>query len=71
MWTQLFEVKLEKENVKIEAFVSLFASHQARIYSFILSRIPNFSEADDVMQETSKMMWIKFDEFERGTDFVA
>lgn len=62
---------MEKENPKIQAFVSLFTSHQGRIYSFIVSLVPNFNEADDIMQETSKMMWNKFDEFKMGTDFVA
>lgn len=62
---------MEKENPKIQVFVSLFTSHQSRIYSFIVSLVPNFNEADDIMQETSKMMWTKFDEYKVGTDFVA
>jgi RNA polymerase sigma-70 factor (ECF subfamily) len=62
---------LENETEKIQQFVSFFTSHQGKIYSFILSLVPNFNDADDIMQETSKMMWVKFDEFQRGTDFVA
>ncbi|MBN2211687.1 MAG: sigma-70 family RNA polymerase sigma factor [Sedimentisphaerales bacterium] len=42
-----------------------------RIYAYIITSLHNFSDADDVMQETSAMMWQKFDEFRPGTDFVA
>ena len=52
-------------------FVALLASHQARIYSYILSLVPNFNEADDLLQETTKLMWEKFDNFTRGTNFQA
>lgn len=56
---------------KTPQFVSLLTHHQARIHSYILSLVPNFHDAGDIMQETSKAMWMRFDEFEPGTDFLA
>ena len=58
-------------NLKVSQFVELLTSHQSRIHSYILGLVPHFNDADDIMQETSKMMWNKFHEFEIGTDFLA
>lgn len=33
--------------------------------------VPNFNDADDIMQETSATMWERKEDFESGTDFVA
>ncbi len=59
------------DNVKVKQFVELLTAHQSRIHLYILSLVTNYNDADDVMQETSKMMWSKFHEFEMGTDFLA
>ena len=56
---------------KVREFVSLLTSQQARIYSYILSLAPNFNDADDILQDTTKFMWERFDEFILGTDFLA
>lgn len=56
---------------KVREFVSLLTSHQARIYAYILSLSPNFNDADDILQDTTKFMWERFDEFTVGTDFLA
>ena len=40
------------------------------IYAYILSLVPNVSDADDVMQETSAVLWRKFSEFKPEMDFV-
>jgi RNA polymerase sigma-70 factor (ECF subfamily) len=45
-------------------------ANQRRINSYILSLVPNFNDADDIMQETITVMWRKFDSFQIGTDFV-
>jgi len=62
---------LNTETEKVQKFVTFLTAHQSRIYSFILSLVPVFHEADDIMQETSKMMWILFDQFDCNTDFAA
>lgn len=56
---------------KVKEFVSLLTSQQARIYAYILSLAPNFNDADDILQDTTKFMWERFDEFALGTDFLA
>jgi RNA polymerase sigma-70 factor (ECF subfamily) len=49
----------------------LFLENERRIYGFIVSILPNLSDAEDVLQETSLILWQKFGQFELGTDFVA
>lgn len=52
-------------------FVALLTLHQGKINSYILTLVPNYSDCADIMQETTKTMWLKFSEFEIGTDFLS
>lgn len=52
-----------------DEFMELFLEHQPRIHGYIRSLLFQKADADDVMQETSSVLWRKFDEFERGTHF--
>ena len=52
-------------------FLSLFMANERRIYNFILSLVGNYSDADDLMQETAVVMLSRFDEFEAGGNFAA
>jgi RNA polymerase sigma-70 factor, ECF subfamily len=47
----------------------LFLSCSPRLYAFIRSLVFSRTDADDVLQETSVVLWEKFDQFERGTRF--
>lgn len=52
-------------------FLSLFMANERRIYNFILSLVGNYSDADDLMQETAVVMLNRFDEFEGSGNFAA
>lgn len=54
-----------------DSFLKLLLGNDKRIYAFILSLVGNRNDADDLMQETTSVMWRKFCEFEPGSDFVA
>jgi RNA polymerase sigma-70 factor (ECF subfamily) len=62
---------MDSNNKKTKVFLSLLLANQRRINSYILSLVPNFNDADDIMQETAAVMWKKFEGFEVGTDFAA
>ncbi len=49
----------------------LFVQHQRRLRAFVLSLAPDFSAADDVLQETFLVVTRKAAEFEPGTNFLA
>jgi RNA polymerase sigma-70 factor (ECF subfamily) len=54
-----------------KCFISLLVPNQTKILAFILSLVPNISDAEDIYQETVSTMWDKISAFEKGTDFVA
>jgi RNA polymerase sigma-70 factor (ECF subfamily) len=51
-------------------FVRLYSASSRRIYGYILCLVPNWSEAEDVLQDTASILWTKFPEFTPGTDFT-
>jgi len=62
---------LDKDDLdaKHAAFMRLFLQCEPSIYAFIRSAIFSATDANDVLQEVSMVLWKKFDEFEQGTRF--
>ncbi|AQQ09202.1 RNA polymerase sigma factor SigV [Sedimentisphaera cyanobacteriorum] len=58
------------DKVKNIEFVNLLTSNYHRIYNFILSMVPNRTEADDIMQEASIVMMEKFEELSSSEEFL-
>jgi RNA polymerase sigma-70 factor (ECF subfamily) len=52
-------------------FVQLLARHERSVYAFIVSLVPNWADADEILQETSVKLWENFDRFQPGSDFGA
>ena len=52
-------------------FVRLFAQHEHQVYAYIVSAMVHWSDADEVMQETSVALWEMFDDFREGTNFLS
>jgi RNA polymerase sigma-70 factor (ECF subfamily) len=63
------EINEEREGRK--RLMALMTRHQRQIFSYIYVLVPNRSDAEDLLQETSLVICEKFHEFEEGTDFVA
>ena len=59
------------QDQRVQEFIQLLVAGQSRIYAYIMTMVANRNDADDIMQETTSMMWQKFDTFETGTDIVA
>jgi RNA polymerase sigma-70 factor (ECF subfamily) len=56
---------------KGKTFLRLFLESERRLFAYILTLLPNRSDADDVLQEASLVMWDKFEVDNPPTDFVA
>ena len=72
--TRLARVGLAWDNLgpdKNKLFLRLFLQNERRLYAYILTLLPNRSDADDVLQEASLVMWDKFDEHTPPDDFAA
>ena len=52
-------------------FLSLLLASQRQISSYIGVLVPNFNDADDILQQTITVMWEKFGQYKPGTDFAA
>ena len=48
------------------AFIRLFAPVQNQLLMYIRSLLPNFSEADDLLQEVAATAWNKFGDFDES-----
>lgn len=55
---------------QLNDFLRLITVYQPRIYGFIMSLVGDWNEADDIYQETTSVLWSKFNTFTPGTDFV-
>ena len=60
----------EKENADYEQFVSLFTRNEPALRAFIRSLLPSWDDAVEVMQNTSLVLWRKFDTFDQKTEFL-
>ena len=63
---------MSSESHKIDVlFEELLRSYQAELYRFVFSICPNHAAAEDITQETNRVLWEKRNSFEFGTDFRA
>lgn len=53
-----------------ELFLSLFTRCQGRIQAFIRTLVPDPTQADDVFQATSLVLWRSFATFRRDAEFL-
>ncbi len=56
---------------QVEQFLDLLMANQHRIYAYILCRVSCVADADDLMQETTTVMWRKYDQSAPIANFAA
>ena len=52
-------------------FVRLMTKYERLVYGYILSLVPNWADADEILQETNVRLWEEFDKYVPGTNFAA
>lgn len=52
-------------------FVELYSMYYPRLQYYLMALLPSSNDAADVLQETSLVLWKKFDTFQIGTNFLA
>jgi RNA polymerase sigma-70 factor, ECF subfamily len=60
-----------KEQESYQRFIKLYLANERRIYGYVRALIANWSDVNDIIQETASVMWSKFGEFKEGTNFSA
>jgi RNA polymerase sigma-70 factor (ECF subfamily) len=56
---------------KTARFVRDLTENARQLYSYILAMVQNWADTDDVFQETSALLWTKYDEYQPGTNFLG
>jgi RNA polymerase sigma-70 factor (ECF subfamily) len=56
---------------RYEEFADLVRLHTSQVLAYINALLLNWSDSDDLFQETCLVLWQKFDQFEPGTNFLA
>jgi RNA polymerase sigma-70 factor (ECF subfamily) len=62
---------MEAPRPKDDEIVQLIVKHQSALRAFLVSMMPGRPDVEDLMQETSMVIWQKRGDFELGTDFKA
>lgn len=59
------------DSERTSQFLQLYSVAQPRLFAYILAMIPEWHDAEEVLQETSVVLWKSFDQFQQGTNFWA
>lgn len=65
------ELATEDRDDRVAEFLDLYSSNYPRLQFYVTALLPTANDASDVLQETSMVLWRKFDSFELGTNFFA
>lgn len=58
-------------NLRNRRFVELLGQHEQQLNAFVLALVPNWSEADEIVQQTRIRLWEQFDDYDTQKDFGA
>ncbi len=61
---------MNNHDEQYEAFARLFGLNQGRVFAYIVTLVPCWADAEDVLQNTSVVLWRKFDQFDPSGDFA-
>jgi RNA polymerase sigma-70 factor (ECF subfamily) len=51
--------------------MEVFQEHYRQIFGYVYALLRNYTDAEDVVQQTSLALWKKFDEYQPGSNFFA
>jgi RNA polymerase sigma-70 factor (ECF subfamily) len=57
------------EGVRLD-FAALLRKHQTQLFGYIYSLVRDLDDADDLFQQTSLVLWDKFDQFDCSKSFI-
>jgi RNA polymerase sigma-70 factor (ECF subfamily) len=65
------EPALGSHDERVAEFLELYTTNYARLQFYVIALLPLGNDASDVLQDTSMILWRKFDTFQLGTNFFA
>ncbi len=61
----------DESSDRVDEFVRLLGRNQRRIFLYVMSLVPDWNDAEEIIQETNLVLWREFDKFQLGTNFTA
>ena len=59
------------EEARAERFLRLYVENQHRLAGFVHALVPNWQDAEELLQESLLILWRKFDEFDVASEFFS
>jgi RNA polymerase sigma-70 factor (ECF subfamily) len=59
------------EKARTNAFLRLLGKHERELQLYVLAMVPNWSDADDIVQEVRIKLWNEFDRYDPDKSFGA
>jgi RNA polymerase sigma-70 factor, ECF subfamily len=54
---------------RTQQFVRLLSIHEQELSGYVVSLVPNWADADEIIQETKLRLWTQFDEYDPTKNF--
>ena len=64
-------VRAARSHARKAEFAELLTHHQGQLLGYIYSLVRNLDDADDLFQQTSLVLWDKFDQYDPSRTFAA
>ncbi len=61
---------IDSHDARTEEFTTLLTQCERQLFAYILALVWSAQDAEDLYQQTAMLLWEKFAEFERGTNFA-
>ncbi len=56
---------------RADEFIQLFTANESSLRAYVLSLVPRWTDAEEIVQQCSVVLWKKFSQFRTGTNFFA
>jgi RNA polymerase sigma-70 factor (ECF subfamily) len=56
---------------RVPEFIALFTANELRLRAFAFTLVPNWADAEEVLQQANVVIWRKFGTFQAGSNFFA
>jgi DNA-directed RNA polymerase specialized sigma24 family protein len=61
----------EGNDDRAREFVRLLAACERRLDNYVLALVPNWSDAEEIVQQAKLRLWERFEQYDRSKDFGA
>jgi RNA polymerase sigma-70 factor, ECF subfamily len=64
-------VVITDNDVLVQEFVRMLAACEHRLSNYVLALVPNWTDAEDIVQQTKLKLWEQFSQYDHTKDFGA